>query len=164
MNNSKNERIRLHPELFGKCERCTQEVEKGKTPTVSTKDRTMYFCENCFKSVFKFDPNLKTVQMLWEENARKTPFTIRSSNWHRSSYMIINEVKTTESPNGKQKTVFVGDMYLRGNLKEQSRPIGKANFFLWTKWSAELAAKYKEEPRPGAVGSETPASIPNEPA
>ncbi|MHB8568432.1 MAG: hypothetical protein ACYC7D_10465 [Nitrososphaerales archaeon] len=148
MNNSKNERMKTHPELFVNCQRCEQDIEKGKTPTVSLKEKTMYFCDNCFKSVFKYDESLKTVPMIWQENGMKTPFIIRSSNWHRSSYMVIKEVNTTEGSEGKQKTVFVGDMYLRGNLKEQGRPIGKANYFLWTPWSAELAEKYREEIKP----------------
>ena len=142
---NKSERIKTHPELFVQCQRCGEDIEKEKSPTISFKERTMYFCENCFKSVFKYDENLKTVPMIWEENGRKTPFTIRSSNWHRSSYMVIKEVRDSLSSGGKPKTVFLGDMYLRGNLKEQSRPIGKANYFLWFSWSEELAAKYKEE-------------------
>ncbi|GEM_PF-4146470 len=154
-NNSKNDRIKLHPELFAKCQRCEQDVEKDKTPTIILKDRSMFFCENCFKSVFKFDPALKTVPMIWQENSMKTPFTVRSSNWHKSSYMVIREVKTTDGNGGKKKTVFIGDMYLRGNLKEQSRAVGKANYFLWTPWSAQEAEKYKEQARAEDLSSAT---------
>ena len=45
--------------------------------------------------------------------------------------MIIREVREEEARGGKRKQVFMGDMYLRGVLKEQNRPLGKANFFNW---------------------------------
>jgi hypothetical protein len=65
-----------------------------------------------------------------------------------------------EARGGKRKQVFMGDMYLRGVLKEQNRPLGKANFFNWVSWSEELAQKYKEE-APNTSGGDpgmTPAS------
>jgi hypothetical protein len=73
---------------------------------------------------------------------------VRSNNWHRSSYMKIKDYRTVDSPSGKKKQTFIGDMYLRGELKEQERSVGKSNHFLWFAWSEELAQKYKEEPRP----------------
>lgn len=136
-------------ELLTKCQRCQRAVEKDKTPTVSTKSKTMYFCDNCFRAVFKYDETLKTVQMLWEEAGRKTPFTIRSNNWHKSSFMIVKERQISQSSNGK--TVFIGDMYLRGVLKEQNKPVGKANHFLWVGWSEELARQHQEPPVQNAV-------------
>ena len=39
----------------------------------------------------------------------------------------------------------MGDMYLRGVLKEQNRPLGKANFFNWVSWGEELAQQYKKK-------------------
>lgn len=129
---------------LAKCQRCEKEVSTNKCPTVSFKGKTMYFCENCFKSVFKYDESLHTVPQIYEENSRQVPFTIRSSNWHRSSFMVVNEAKREEGKNGSSKVVFVGDFYLRGVLKEQGHVVGKSTHFIWTKWSAELAEKYKE--------------------
>jgi len=129
-----------------KCQRCERNVEKEKTPFVSTRKKTMYFCDNCFKAVFKYDETLKTLPMIFRETGGRVPFVVRSTNWHRSSYMIVKEVREEEIRDGKSKQVFVGDMYLRGILKEQNRPLGKANFFNWVSWSEELAQKYKEAP------------------
>ena len=108
----------------------------------------MSFCESCFKAVFKYDASLRTVAQVYEQNGRRTPFTIRSNNWHRSSFMIVNEVKPAVGKNGTEKAAYVGDFYLRGVLKEQGHNVGKANHYIWTLWSAEEAAKYKEEPLP----------------
>lgn len=101
----------------------------------------MYFCDNCFRAIFKYDESLKTVQMIWEEKGKKTPFTVRSTNWHKSSYMVV---KSAESNAGSKKSSFVGDMYLRGVLKEQDKSVGKANHFIWISWSEDLAKKYQE--------------------
>jgi len=138
---------------FTKCQRCQKEVEKEKTPFVSTRKKTMYFCDNCFKAVFKYDESLRTLPMIFQENGGKVPFVVRSTNWHRSSYMIVRDVKEQDSKGGKKKQIFLGDMYLRGVLKEQNRPLGKANFFNWVSWSEELAQKYKEEQVPAVVES-----------
>jgi len=138
---------------FTKCQRCQKEVEKEKTPFVSTRKKTMYFCDNCFKAVFKYDESLRTLSMIFQENGGKVPFVVRSTNWHRSSYMIVRDVKEQDSKGVKKKQVFLGDMYLRGVLKEQNRPLGKANFFNWVSWSEELAQKYKEEQVPAVVES-----------
>ena len=131
-----------------KCQRCGSEISKDKAPYVSYKKKLTYFCDNCLKSVFKFDENMKTIDKLWEDNGKKFPMVVRSNNWHRSSYMVIKGVRNLESPSGKKKTAYFGDMYLRGALKEQDRPVGKANHFIWFSWSEELAQKYKEEPKP----------------
>lgn len=138
------------PIASSKCQRCGAEVSREKSPFVSYKKRITYFCDNCFKSVFKFDENMKTINQLWEENSRNFPFVVRSNNWHRSSYMVIKELKNEEATTGKKKAAYIGDMYLRGNLKEQDRPVGKANHFIWFKWSEELAQKYREAPKPDA--------------
>jgi len=136
-----------------KCQRCQREVEKEKTAFVSTRKKTMYFCDNCFKAVFKYDETLRTLPMIFQESGGKVPFVVRSNNWHRSTYMIVREVKVEDAKKGgKKKQVFMGDMYLRGVLKEQNRPLGKANFFNWVSWSEELAQKYKEETPPAASG------------
>jgi hypothetical protein len=140
------ERARANPELFVTCQRCGKDVSKDKVASIAFRDRMMTFCEGCFKAVFKYDDSLRTVSQIYEETGRKTPFTIRSNNWHRSSFMIVNEVKMTPGKNGAEKTVYVGDFYLRGVLKEQGHNVGKANHFIWTLWSAEEAAKYKEDP------------------
>jgi hypothetical protein len=132
--------------FYSKCQRCGMELGREKGATISFKKETLFFCDNCFKSVFKYDENMKTVNQLWEENGKLLPFIIRSSNWHRSSYMKVKEVKNSEE--GKQKSIFFGDMYLRGVLKEQDRKVGKANHYIWYKWSEELAQKYKEERPP----------------
>ena len=139
------ERVRANPELYVTCQRCGKDVSKDKVASIEFRDRMMTFCEGCFKAVFKYDESLRTVSQIYEENGRRTPFTIRSNNWHRSSFMIVNEVKMTPGKNGTEKTVYVGDFYLRGTLKEQSHNVGKANHFIWTLWSAEEAAKYKED-------------------
>lgn len=131
-----------------KCQRCGAELSREKASVVTSKKKTLYFCDNCFKSVFKYDENMKTINMLWEENGKKFPMIVRSNNWHRSSYMKIKDYRTVDSPSGKKKQTFIGDMYLRGELKEQERSVGKSNHFLWFAWSEELAQKYKEEPRP----------------
>ncbi|HZW56792.1 MAG TPA: hypothetical protein VFF30_10935 [Nitrososphaerales archaeon] len=121
-------------------------MSREKASIVTTRKRTMYFCENCFRAVFKYDESLKTLPMIYEEGGRKTPFVVRSTNWHRSSYMVVKEVTETAAGSNKGgKQVFIGDMYLRGVLKEQNRPLGKANFFNWVSWSEELAQKYKED-------------------
>ncbi|MDA4112190.1 MAG: hypothetical protein OK439_06590 [Thaumarchaeota archaeon] len=133
--------------LSTKCQRCAGEISREKAAVISFKKKTMYFCDNCFKSVFKYDENLRTVNQIWEENGRNVPFIIRSSNWHRSSYMKVKEVKSANSSKGKPKLTFVGDMYLRGDLKEQDRNIGKSNHFIWFCWSEEIAQKYKEPPQ-----------------
>ncbi|MGI0091776.1 MAG: hypothetical protein ACREBS_08705, partial [Nitrososphaerales archaeon] len=131
---------------FVACQRCGSELAKEKASTVSSRKKTLYFCDNCFKAVFKYDENMKTINQIWEENGRKTPFIVRSNNWHKSSYMKIKEFKSLDPGGGKKrKNSFVGDMYLRGTLKEQDRPVGKANHFIWFSWSEELAQKYKEE-------------------
>jgi hypothetical protein len=135
-------------ELSVRCQRCAGDMAKEKAAVVTFKKKTLYFCDNCFKSVFKYDENLRTVAQIWEENQRIVPFIIRSSNWHRSSYMKVKDVKNPEVTKGKLKLTFVGDMYLRGDLKEQDRNVGKANHFIWFSWSEELASKYKEAPRP----------------
>jgi hypothetical protein len=135
-------------ELSVKCQRCAGDMSREKAASVSFKKKTLYFCDNCFKSVFKYDENLRTVSQIWEENGRTVPFIIRSNNWHRSSYMKVKDVKNSDpTAKGKPKLTFVGDMYLRGDLKEQDRNVGKANHFLWFSWSEELAAKYKEPPQ-----------------
>jgi hypothetical protein len=145
------------PDEVVKCQRCGHEVDRERTPSVSTRRKTMYFCDNCFKAVFKYDETLRTIPMLWEENGRKLPFVVRSTNWHKSSFMLVKEVREEEAAARagkemkkmmmmKKKQVFIGDMYLRGVLKEQNRPLGKATFFNWVSWSEELASKYKEEP------------------
>lgn len=138
----------VEPSASTKCQRCGSEVMKEKCPFVSHKKRITYFCDNCFKAVFKFDENMKTINQLWEENGRRFPLVVRSNNWHRSSYMVIKDFKNQESESGKRKTAYIGDMYLRGTLKEQDRPVGKANHFIWFRWSEELAQKYREEPKP----------------
>ena len=141
-----------------KCQRCGKEVGKEKAATITFRNRTQTFCENCFKSVFKYDESLRTVFQIYEQLGRKTPFVIRSNNWHRSSYMVVKSVKSdTPKKDGNPKTVFVGDFYLRGALKEQEHAVGKANHFLWTPWSAEEAAKYKEE-EPAATATTGQAS------
>ena len=94
-----------------KCQRCKREVDKEKTPFVSTRKKTMYFCDNCFKAVFKYDETLKTLPMIFQETGGKVPFVVRSTNWHRSSYMIVREVREEEARGGKRKQVFMGDMY-----------------------------------------------------
>jgi hypothetical protein len=127
-----------------KCKRCEKEISKDKVAKVSFKNRETIFCENCFKAVFKYDESLRTVAQIYEQKDRRTPFTIRSNNWHRSSFMIVNEVKSAPSKGGGSKTVYVGDFYLRGVKKEEGHTVGKANHFIWTPWSAEEAAKYKE--------------------
>jgi hypothetical protein len=131
-----------------KCERCKEDISKEKASSVTSKKNTLYFCDNCFKSVFKFDASMKTINMIWEENGKRFPMIVRSNNWHKSSYMKIKDYRNVDSPTGKKKQAFIGDMYLRGELKEQDRPVGKSNQFLWFAWSEELAHKYKEEPRP----------------
>lgn len=127
-----------------KCRRCGKEFPKDKAAKVSFKGRDIAFCENCFKSVFKYDESLRTVTQIYDQNGHRTPFTIRSNNWHRSSFMIVNEVKSVPGKTGGSKVVFVGDFFLRGVMKEQGHAVGKANHFIWTPWSAEEAAKYKE--------------------
>jgi NAD-dependent SIR2 family protein deacetylase len=127
-----------------RCQRCQKELESEKAASVVSKNGTMRFCDNCFRAVFKYDKNLKTVQMIWEENQKVTPFVIRSTNWHGSSYMVVKEVKSSSEPKGRDKIVFVGDMFLRGQLKEQNKAVGKANHFIWFSWSEELAKKHLE--------------------
>jgi hypothetical protein len=129
-----------------KCRRCEEELAKEKGATIVFKKRTFRFCDTCFKSVFKYDENMRTVTQLWEENGKSFPFIVRSSNWHKSSYMKIKNIHNSGEGNGKQKSSFIGDMYLRGELKEQDRNVGKANHYIWYKWSEELAQKYKESP------------------
>ncbi len=128
------------------CQRCGEQVQKGKLGTISFKDTNYHFCERCFKAVFKYDPSMKTVDQIWNDNGKTVPFAVRSSNWHKSTYMLIREAKaSTANKNGsKPKTVYIGDFFLRGDLKEQNHVVGKANHFIWTPWSAELAEKYKE--------------------
>ena len=128
-----------------RCQRCGDDISKEKAASISFRKKTTFFCDGCFKSVFKFDENMKTVQKIWEEKGRAVPFIVRSNNWHKSSYMKIKDVRNSEVPAGKSsKLVFVGDMYLRGELKEQDRNVGKANHFIWFPWSEELALKYRE--------------------
>jgi hypothetical protein len=144
---------RVEPKSVVKCQRCERELSKDKSAIVSFRGRSMTFCENCFKSVFKYDESLRTVTQIYEQIGRKTPFTIRSNNWHHSSFMIVNKVESSPGKNGSAKTTFIGDFYLRGVLKEQGHAVGKANHFLWTPWSAEEASKYKEEaPQPPEEG------------
>jgi hypothetical protein len=130
--------------LSVRCQRCGDEVSREKAASISFRRKTTYFCDGCFKSVFKFDENLRTVTQIWEEKGKAVPFIVRSNNWHKSSYMKIKDVKNSVASAGKSKFVFVGDMYLRGELKEQDRNVGKANHFIWFPWSEELALKYKE--------------------
>ena len=92
------------PELSVKCQRCAGDMSKEKAAMVSFKKKTLYFCDNCFKSVFKYDENLRTVSQIWEENGRTVPFIIRSSNWHRSSYMKVKDVKSADRVEGKTQT------------------------------------------------------------
>jgi len=132
-----------------RCQRCGDEVSREKAASISYKRKSTYFCDGCFKSVFKYDENLRTVTQIWEGNGKSVPFIVRSNNWHKSSYMKIKDVKNTEAHNGKSKLIFIGDMYLRGELKEQDRNVGKANHFIWFPWSEEIAQKYKE-PAPSA--------------
>ena len=127
-----------------KCQRCGDGVSKEKAAMITFKKKSTYFCDGCFKSIFKYDENLRTVTQIWEGNGRSVPFIVRSNNWHKSSYMKIKDVRTSEASGGKSKLIFVGDMYLRGELKEQDRNVGKANHFIWFPWSAETAQKYKE--------------------
>lgn len=144
MSNKMLERVKTNPELSVTCQRCGKDFSKDKVASIAFRDRMMTFCEGCFKAVFKYDESLRTVSQIYEENGRRTPFTIRSNNWHRSSFMIVNDVRTIPGKNGAEKAVYVGDFYLRGVLKEQSHNVGKANHYIWTPWSAEEAAKYVE--------------------
>ena len=126
----------------------------------------MHFCDNCFHAVFKYDESLKTIPMIYDQGGRRVPFVVRSTNWHKSSYLVVKEVKAADG-SGNKKQIFIGDMYLRGVLKEQNRPLGKANFFNWVSWSEELAQKYKEpvvegtSPAEGAdaSSSQAPANV-----
>jgi len=128
-----------------RCQRCEDTLSREKAASITFKKETTFFCDGCFKSVYKFDKNMKTILQIWEQNGRAVPFIVRSNNWHKSSYMKIKEVKNSEAQGGKStKLIFIGDMYLRGELKEQDRNVGKANHFLWFPWSEELALKYKE--------------------
>ena len=145
--------------LESKCLRCGTNVAREKGATIALRKKTMFFCDTCFKSVFKYDENMRTVSQIWEQNGRKVPFVVRSSQWHRSSYMKVKDVKDAESGNGKTKKItFVGDMYLRGELKEQDRNIGKSNHYIWYSWSEELAQKYKEAPKPEVANPESDIS------
>jgi hypothetical protein len=141
---TKSEKARTDSDLCVSCRRCGDNIERAKSGNISYRGESMIFCDRCFKSVFKYDPSMRTVDQIWNDNGRKTPFVVRSSNWHRSSYMLVKEAKSTEGSKGKTKTVYVGDFYLRGELKEQNHVVGKANHFIWTPWSTELAEKYKE--------------------
>lgn len=132
-----------------RCQRCGSDVSREKAATISFKKKITFFCDGCFKSVFKFDENLRSVMQIWEGNGRSVPFIVRSNNWHKSSFMKIKDVRNSESHGGKSKVIFVGDMYLRGELREQDRNVGKASHFIWFPWSEELAEKYKE-PAPSA--------------
>lgn len=127
------------------CQRCGEQVQREKLGTISFKGSNYQFCERCFKSVFKYDPSMKTVEQIWRDNGKSVPFVVRSNNWHRSSYMLIREAKVANAQkNGKPKVVYVGDFFLRGDLKEQNHVVGKANHFIWFPWSSELAQKFKE--------------------
>jgi hypothetical protein len=137
------QQFRTDPVSMISCQRCGKDYPNTKVATISFKDRTLHFCESCFKAVFKYDESLRTVAQIFEQNGRTTPFTIRSNNWHRASFMIVNEVRLAGT-NGTEKTTYVGDFYLRGALKEQGHSVGKATHYIWTPWSAEEAAKYKE--------------------
>jgi hypothetical protein len=140
------------------CQRCGDEIQKGKVGTISYRDNTFHFCERCFKAVFKYDPSMRTVDQIYRDNGKTLPFIVRSSNWHKSTYMQITDAKvaTAQKSGAKQKVVYVGDFYLRGELKEQNHVVGKANHFIWTPWSAELAQKYKE---PVPEASEVPIEV-----
>jgi hypothetical protein len=133
---------------YVKCQRCGDEIAQEKAASITFRKKTMFFCDGCFKSVFKYDENLRTVPQIWEAKGKAVPFIVRSNNWHKSSFMKIKDVKNSTASGGKPKLVFIGDMYLRGELKEQDRNVGKANHFIWFPWSEELASQFKE---PAAV-------------
>ncbi len=126
------------------CQRCGDKVSRDKAASISFRKKTTFFCDGCFKSVYKYDENLKTVTQIWEAQGKAVPFIVRSNNWHKSSFMKIKDVKNSEASGGRTKLIFIGDMYLRGELKEQDRNVGKANHFIWFPWSEEIASKYKE--------------------
>jgi hypothetical protein len=134
------------------CQRCKKSIAKDKAAVITYRNRSQNFCDNCFKSVFKYDESLRTVFQLFELAGRKTPFVIRSNNWHRSSYMIVKNAQPDSGKNGNVKLTFIGDFYLRGTLKEQEHKVGKANHFLWKAWSPEEAAKYKDDNPPDSDG------------
>src|SRR5579862_1797803 len=90
-----------------RCQRCGGEISREKAASVSFKKKTTYFCDGCFKSVFKYDENLRTVSQIWEEKGRTLPFIVRSNNWHKSSYMKIKDIRNSEASGGKPKLIFV---------------------------------------------------------
>lgn len=144
LNKSKDDLIRIHPELFVKCERCAGDVDIEKTPSVSYSGKKLYFCDKCFRAVFKFDKKLKPVGKIWEEGGRKMPFVVRKGSWHGSTYTVVKKMK--ESGEGeKRKTLFLGDLYLRGVLEKQDQPVGRADAFIWVSWSEALAKEHKED-------------------
>ena len=144
LNKTQNELIRSHPEQFVKCERCGNDVEIEKTPSVSFAGKKLYFCDKCFRAVFKFDKKLKPVSKIWEEGGRKLPFVIRKGSWHGSTYTVVKQTK--ESGEGeKRKRLFLGDLYLRGVLEKQDQPVGRSDAFIWVSWSEALAKEHKED-------------------
>ncbi len=146
MNKSQTELIRLHPELFTKCERCQSNVEVEKTPSVIFSGKKMYFCDKCFKSVFKYDKRLKSVGKIWEEGGKRFPFVVRKGSWHGSTYFVVKSTKEAGDPkSGKSKTTFAGDLYLRGVLEKQDQPVGRPDAFIWLSWSEELAKEHKDD-------------------
>jgi hypothetical protein len=146
LNKSEAELLRVHPELFTRCERCGTDVEIESTPKVNFSGKTLYFCDKCFKSVFKYDKRLKSVGKIWEEGGKKFPFVVRKGSWHGSTYVIVRSAKDLEgTKSGKPKTAFFGDLYLRGNLEKQDQPVGRPDAFIWLSWSEELARQHKDD-------------------
>src|SRR5487761_369686 len=144
LNKSKDDLITIHPELFVKCERCAGDVDIEKTPSVSYSGKKLSFCDKCFRAVFKFDKKRKPVGKIWEEGGRKMPFVVRKGSWHGSTYTVVKKMK--ESGEGeKRKTLFLGDLYLRGVLEKQDQPVGRADAFIWVSWSEALAKEHKED-------------------
>ncbi|MGI0080143.1 MAG: hypothetical protein ACRECH_11015 [Nitrososphaerales archaeon] len=141
---SENQLIRLHPEQFSKCQRCDNYIEIKKTPSVSYAGKKLYFCDKCFRAVFKFDKKLKPVGKIWEEGGKKLPFVVRKGSWHGSTYTVVKQIKESGEA-GKKKTIFLGDLYLRGVLEKQDQPVGRSDAFIWVSWSEALAKEHKED-------------------
>ena len=76
----------------------------------------------------------KNVFELWSGNGRVCPFKVQRWSWHPTTYFIVSRVEIKEEyykKTGKLYGTAWGDMYLRGQLREQNIGLNCAGNYQW---------------------------------
>jgi hypothetical protein len=78
--------------------------------------------------------NLKNVFQLWMENNKKLPFKVRRFSWRPTTFFLVTKIEVKQDyyeKTGKLYGKAYGDMYLRGKLASQGKPLNCAGCYQW---------------------------------